>query len=171
MPPSPVRRLLCVLAALAGLLAGVLAASASASIVIGQSIGGVKLGATPAQVKRALGPPLSDSTSTDLLYPTHVGLRLTLKRGHVTGMLAISKQQKTNKGIGIGSSRAALKAAYPSASCLEGPYGPSSLYCAVTARFHGRKSYTSFLSATPTSGVTEIELGYGVGLAQELHQS
>lgn len=170
MSPSMVRRLLCSLSTI-GALACLLAASASAKIVIGQSIGGVKLGDTKAQVKQALGAPLSSSSSTDLLYPPGVGLRVTLKGGRVEGMLSTSKKQKTDKGITIGSSRSALKAAYPKASCVAGPLGPSSLYCAVTASFHGRKSYTSFLFSTPSGGVSEIELGYGVGLAQELHQS
>jgi hypothetical protein len=170
MPPSAFRRLLCTFAA-AGLFTVTLAGSASASIVIGRSIAGVKLGDSKAQVKRALGVPLPSSSSTDLLYPSSVGLRITLKRSHVEGMLSISKKQKTDKGITIGSSRAALKAAYPQASCLAGPLGPSSLYCAVTASVHGRKSYTSFLFSTPSGGVSEIELGYGVGLAQELQKS
>jgi len=169
MPLPTVRRLLCALGA-ACLLAGVLAASAGATIVIGQSMGGVKLGDTPAQVKQALGKP-SSSNSTDLLYPSRVGLRVTLKGGHVDGVLSVSKKQKTTKGITIGSSRSAVKAAYPSASCVEGPLGPSSLYCAVTARIGSRKSYTSFLFETASGGVSEIELGYGSGLAQELHQS
>jgi len=144
-----------------------LAGSASASIVIGQSIGGVKLGDTPAQVKQALGKP-SSSSATGLFYPSGVGLRVTLKSGHVDGVLSVSKKQKSTKGITIGSSLAALKAAYPRASCVEGPLGPSSLHCAVTARIGGRKSYTSFLFETAGGGVGEIELGYGVGLAQEL---
>jgi hypothetical protein len=169
MPLSTVRRLLCALGAVA-LLSGALAASASAAIVIGQSIGGVKLGDTTAQVKQALGKP-SSSSATGLFYPSSVGLRVTLKNGHVEGVLSVSKKQKTTKGITIGSSRSALKAAYPSAGCVEGPLGPSSLYCAVTARIGSRKSYTSFLFETANGGVSEIELGYGSGLAQELHQS
>jgi hypothetical protein len=40
----------------------------------------------------------------------------------------------------------------------------------VLARFHGRKSFTSFLFQTATGGVVEIELGNGVGLAQELKE-
>ena len=70
----------------------------------------------------------------------------------------------------MGSSRAQLKRAYPQAKCAEGPYGPKSLYCAVLAHFHGRKSFTSFLFGTAKGGVVEIELGYGVGLAQELKE-
>jgi hypothetical protein len=140
---------------------------AEANIVIGQSVAGVNLGDTEAQVQQVLGPP-SSHVSGSFIYPTQVGLRVGFSHGRVDGVLSFSKKQKTSQGITIGSSRAQVKHAYPQASCLEGPYGPSSLYCAVSAHVHGRKSFTSFLFGTPTGGVTEIELGYGVGLAQEL---
>ncbi|HEV2973706.1 MAG TPA: hypothetical protein VGX69_01760 [Solirubrobacteraceae bacterium] len=156
-----------------GVLAGTgLAPAASANIVIGQSIAGVKLGATKAQVKHALGAP-SSSDPTDFFYPTTtVGLRIGFsKAGRVNGVLSFLSKQKTSKGITIGSSRARLKSAYPQASCLEGPYGPNSLYCAVTAHFHGRKSFTGFLFGTATGGIEEIELGYGIGIVQEAHKA
>jgi hypothetical protein len=151
--------------------------SALANIIIGQSIAGVKLGATEAQVTALLGPPTSKESngpsypnSVSLMYPASVGLHIVMNAGRVSGMLSFSKHQKTSKGITIGSSRARMKSAYPQAKCAEGPYGPKSLYCAVLARFHGRRSFTSFLFGTATGGVVEIELGYGVGLAQELKE-
>jgi hypothetical protein len=179
MEPQTVRR--SSLAAVASLLlsAGLLAfvPSALASIVIGQSIAGVKLGASEAQVTAILGPPTSKESAgplypnvVNLVYPTSVGLHFGLLNGQVNGMLSFSKKQKTSKGITIGSSRARLKRAYPKAKCAEGPYGPKSLYCAVLAHFHGRKSFTSFLFGTAKGGVVEIELGYGVGFAQELKE-
>jgi hypothetical protein len=153
------------------------APSAVASIVIGQSIAGVKLGASEAQVTAVLGPPASKENAgplypgvVNLVYPTSVGLHFTLTNGRFSGVLIFSKKQKTSKGITIGSSRAQLKKAYPQAKCAEGPYGPQSLYCAVLAHFQGRKSFTSFLFGTAKGSVTEIELGYGVGLAQELKE-
>jgi hypothetical protein len=153
------------------LTAGVLAAApaALANIVIGQSIAGVKLSATKAQVKKVLGPPTS-SDPTNFFYPTSVGLRINFKSGRVGAILSFSKKQKTAKGITIGSSRARLKSAYPKAKCSEGPFGPNSLYCAVTAHYRGRKSFTSFLFETTTGGVVEIELGFGGGIAEELHK-
>jgi hypothetical protein len=152
------------------LAAGVLAVapSALASVVIGQSIAGVKLGDSEAQVRQVLGAP-SSNLDGSFLYPTSVGLRIAFRHGRVSGVLSFSKKQRTSKGITIGSSRAHVKSAYPQATCLEGPTGPQSLYCAVVVRLHGRKSYTSFLFGTATGGVDEIELGYGSGLAQELH--
>jgi len=153
------------------------APSALAKIVIGQSIAGVQLGASEAQVTAVLGPPTRKESAgpaypniVNLFYPASVGPHITLESGRVFGMLSFSKNQKTSKGITIGSSRAQMKRAYPKAKCAEGPYGPKSLYCAVLARFHGRKSFTSFLFGTATGGVVEIELGYGVGLAQELKE-
>jgi hypothetical protein len=145
------------------------APSALANIVIGQSIAGVKLGDTEAQVTALLGPPTSNANGS-LFYTSSVGLRIGVEAGKVNDVLSFSKKQKTSKGITIGSSRAQLKRAYPQAKCAEGPYGPQSLYCAVLAHFHGRKSFTSFLFGTAKGDVTEIELGYGVGLAQELKE-
>ncbi len=158
--------------------AGIVAApSALANIVIGQSIAGVKLGDSEAQVTAVLGAPERKESAgpaypgvVNIYYPTSVGLHFTMTKGRVSGALIFSKKQKTNKGVGMGSSRAQLKRAYPQAKCAEGPYGPQSLYCAVLAHFHGRKSFTSFLFGTAKGDVTEIELGYGVGLAQELKE-
>ncbi|HEV3070443.1 MAG TPA: hypothetical protein VGY76_03335 [Solirubrobacteraceae bacterium] len=107
---------------------------------------------------------------SNIYYPTSVGLHFSMTNGRVSDVLSFSKKQKTSKGITIGSSRARMKSAYPQAKCAEGPYGPRSLYCAVLAHFHGRRSFTSFLFGTATGGVVEIELGYGVGLAQELKE-
>ena len=145
----------------------VLAPTALASIVIGQSVAGVKLGASEAQVEQALGAPSSNEGGS-FSYPTSVGLRIGFQHGRVNDVLSFSKKQKTSKGITIGSSHGRVKSAYPQASCVEGPYGPKSLYCAVVVRLHGRKSFTSFLFGTATGGVEEIELGYGEGLGQEL---
>jgi hypothetical protein len=150
---------------------------AEANIVIGQSIAGVKLGDSEAQVTAALGPPANKENAgpaypgvVNIYYPTSVGLHFSMTNGRVGDVLSFSKKQKTSKGITIGSSRAQMKRAYPQAKCAEGPYGPKSLYCAVLARFHSRKSFTSFLFGTATGGIVEIELGYGVGLAQELKE-
>ncbi len=142
---------------------------AEANIVIGRSIAGVRLGDSEAQVAALLGPPTSNENNS-LFYPSSIGLRIGMNAGRVDDVLSFSKKQKTSKGITIGSSRARVKSAYPQAKCAEGPYGPKSLYCAVVVRLHGRKSFTSFLFGTATGGVEEIELGYGVGIAQELKE-
>ncbi len=170
------RRSLVIGAAVAMLVLS-LAPVAQANIVIGQSVAGVKLGDTEAQVTAILGLPTSKESAgpaypgvVNVRYPTSVGVNFTLTNGRVSGALFFSKKQKTNKGIGMGSSRAQMKRAYPQAKCAEGPYGPKSLYCAVLTRFHGRKSFTSFLFGTSRGGVEELELGYGVGLAQELKE-
>lgn len=174
------RRSISVMAVVCALSsAGIMIAapSALANIVIGQSIAGVKLGDSEAQVTAVLGPPTSKESAgpaypgvVNIYYPASVGLHVGLKAGRAFGLLSFSKHQKTSKGITIGSSRAQMKRAYPKAKCAEGPYGPKSLYCAVLARFHGRKSFTSFLFQAATGGVVEIETGYGVGLAQELKE-
>ena len=135
--------------------------TASAKIVEGQSVAGVKLGDSKAQVKQVLGKP-SKTDPTDFFYPTSVGLRVHFKGGKVDGMLSFSKKQKTTKGITIGSSASKFKSAYPQAKCSVGPYGPNSLYCVVLAHDRGRSSYTGFLFES--TGVGEIELGYGSGI-------
>lgn len=140
-----------------------IAPAALATVVIGQSIAGVKLGDSKAQVKKTLGKP-SRTDPSDFFYPTSAGLRVHFKGGRVDGILSTSKKQKTSKGITIGSSSGAVKAAYPSAKCSTGPLGGSSLYCVVSAHYKGKASYTSFLVESATSGVIEIELGYGSGI-------
>jgi hypothetical protein len=151
------------LAVILSIAAAATAPAASATVVIGQSIAGVKLGATKAQVKKVLGKP-SKTDPSDFFYPSSVGLRVHFTHGKVDGVLSISKKQRTSKGITIGSSSAAVKAAYPQAKCSTGPYGGSSLYCVVSTHYKGKASYTSFLVKSATSGVTEIELGYGSGI-------
>ncbi len=154
---------LYVLSVLLVLVVGLSAATAQATVVIGQSIAGVKLGDSKAQVRKTLGKP-SRTDPSDFFYPTSVGLRVHFKGGRVDGILSTSKKQKTSKGITIGSSSAAVKAAYPSAKCSTGPLGGSSLYCVVSAHYKGKASYTSFLVESAASGVIEIELGYGSGI-------
>lgn len=161
------RRLLGPVAVIGVLAGSGLVPAASANIVIGQSIGGVKLGDSKAELRQAFGKPQKVQFG-EYFYATS---RISFRNGDVEGMLWFSKEQKTAKGITIGSSRAQLKSAYPSANCLQGPYGPGSLYCAVTGHMQGRKSYTSFLFGRATGGVEEIELGYGNGLAQELKKA
>ena len=133
--------------------------AAQATIVIGQSIAGVKLGDSTAQVKQILGKP----TKNELGSFFYSGLRINIEHGKVAGILSFSKKQKTSKGITFGSSQTQLKRAYPQAKCEAGPYGPRSLFCAVVARLHGKESFTGFLFQTAATGVGEIELAYGNG--------
>jgi hypothetical protein len=121
------------------------------------------------QVTALLGPPTSNDNN-NLLYPTSVGLRSGMTAGRVSGVLSFFKHQKTSKGITIGSSRARLKSAYPRDKCAEGPYGPRWLYCAGSGPAAWAPVIHQLPAGTATGCVEEIELGYGVGLAQKLKE-
>ena len=106
------------------LTAGALAAAptALANIVIGQSIAGWKLGSSEAQIINILGQPTlkqppDDQGNVEWNYakPPMLGA-LGLIDGQLTGMWT-SKQQKTSKGIGVGSTVAQVRKAYPKAKC------------------------------------------------------
>ena len=116
---------------LAALSLAVAAPSANATIVIGQSVAGVQLSATRAQVNRKLGPPVSH-IGPELLYPESVGLRVRFKHGRVVKILSYLQRQQTSGGITIGSRRAQLARFYPHAKCQEG-HSPAYLYCVVAA--------------------------------------
>jgi hypothetical protein len=161
--PTVIRVPLAILLAVALLATG--ASTACANIVIGQSVAGVKLGATQVQVRQILGPT-SSPFPNELFYSLPVGLRIKFVHGRVERILSYSKRQRTSKGITIGSTHAQLQSAYPQDRCVEGQ-APPYVYCVVAARFQGRSSYTGFLSESPTGGVVEIELGYG-SVAQAL---
>jgi hypothetical protein len=161
MPTATMRRLLGPVAVI-GVLAGIMAAApaADAKIIAGQSIAGVKLGATKAQVKAALRGQTHEQPlvlGAELFYSGF--LRIHFKSGHVDKLLSYSKKQQTAHGITIGSSRAQVKSTYPQARCVEGEV-PAYHYCVMAGHAGGRKSYTGFLFEA-TGGVVEIELGYG----------
>jgi hypothetical protein len=79
----------------------VAAPAALASIVIGQSVAGVKLGDTEAQVTAILGPPTSKESAgpaypgvVNISYPTSVGLHFTLTNGRVSGALSSPRSRR-----------------------------------------------------------------------------
>lgn len=137
-----------------------IANAAQASIVTGQSIAGVQLGATETQVKAALRGQTHEQPAlfhSELFYNEF--LRIFFKRGQVDKVLSYSNKQKTTQGITIGSTQTQIKSAYPKAVCEEG-HNPVYFYCVLAGHAQGRKSYTGFL-LEETGGVVEIELGYG----------
>jgi hypothetical protein len=117
------RRSLTLLAA-GSLAAGALAlpAAAGANIVVGQSIAGMKPQMSFTQLKRLLGKPS---------YVTHAGKKVVtadwegrklyasfrLADGLAATVSTQSPRQRTAEGIHVGSKAAAVRAAYPQASC------------------------------------------------------
>jgi hypothetical protein len=162
------RRLLARLAWLSGLscLAVMAVASpASAQIVVGVGIDGVKLGQTEAQVRQALGAPgytmpATSGGESSWGYPKTLEGRVGFKAGKVVAMWTIAKHQKTSKGIGPGASLAKVKRAYPKAKCSTGPFGPKSLICVLKSKYQGRAAETSFPFFYRTAGLREVDVNF-----------
>ena len=98
---------------------------ADAQVVIGKSIGGIRLGETKAQVRKARGAPTKSRAfrgyhgqygrGTDWSYKR---LLVTFSsKGRVRGIDTTLKTEKTTKGIGVGSTIDEVKAAYPAVRC------------------------------------------------------
>lgn len=109
------RRLLLVLAALAAALAAAPPA-ALGKIVVGESIAGVKIGHGESTVRSRLGPPdrRSDGGRGVRLWEyTEEKLVVGLWKHRVSQVYTYNKRERTAKGIGPGSTIAAVGRAYP----------------------------------------------------------
>lgn len=161
-----------VLALLAALSVTALAVpSAFATVVVGQSIDGVKLGDTLTQL-RARFPRVRVETIRGETSFFVVGLRGELSRNHrITGFYTADSGQKTSRGVHTGdvvggrqlngSSVAVVKKAYPSAKCTKpGQPEPDSVICTLNSRYRGRAVTTSFVFYSPSRGVAEISMEF-----------
>jgi hypothetical protein len=136
----------------------VLAPAAGAAIVVQESIAGVKIGMTATQVRAVLGKPRSVSYPKDeiqgsLKHYDYGPTDVYFSRGENTGAFNVtttSRAQRTATGIGVGSTRTALKRAFPKAKC-------QNMYCAIGAAEPG-KIVTSFFLST-TFKIKRISLG------------
>jgi hypothetical protein len=107
-------------AALAALL---VAAPAAPRIVPQKGIAGVRLGMTQAEVRAVVGEPLRAvhgindfGPFTELRYPRLV--RVTFQGDvAVTAVSTTGVAERTARGIGVGSTEAALRAKHPRARC------------------------------------------------------
>ncbi len=118
------------------------AADASAKIVVGQGIAGVKLGESQTQVRRHLGKPAYvQPPAWGYRNPLDGQVSLDYHR-HVNDIWTTSRRQKTNRGIGPGSSVKAARRAYPNARCYQ--YGRSTGVCVLRTRNHQRVVETDF---------------------------
>ena len=159
-------RLKVSLAVVSALAAGPIAAAAAtpnSSIVAGQSIAGVKLGGTEAQVRAAFGKPDFISDSTWYYFPGHATSGEALfsfffNRGHVGMMLTTSTKERTSKHVGPGSTIAAVRKAYPKAKCASPPAG--GLQCVLYGRYRGRQVETEFDSDISRKHVHTISVLY-----------
>jgi hypothetical protein len=157
------------LVAVIGVLAGIIAAApvASANIVVGQSIASVKLGDSQSQVKAVLGSPTLEqppdyqgNVEWNYAKPPLLGAMSFATNGEMIGFWTSSKQQKTNKGIGPGSSLAQVRRAYPKTKCSVGPFGPKSLICVLKSKYNGRVVETAFPFYTRSMGAREVDIDF-----------
>jgi hypothetical protein len=161
---------LCLLASV-GIMA--VAPAALAKVVVGQSIAGIKLGDTEAQVKRLVGKPSSCDPcgKPEIVWRYEKGFEGDLgfsHQGRVQNMWTASNQQRTSTGIhtiglngkGHGSSVAEIKQAYPNAKCEELPNSQGYTTCDIVSSYHGRKVKTSFEVIATFSGLAEISIGF-----------
>ena len=109
---------------LAGLAAAALALAASAGAVIhpGSSIAGVKLGMTKAEVRAELGEPARIIRQRNEFGPVttfrYFRLWVTFQGNReVTAVKTTRKKERTPRGVGVGSTRAQVKARVHRVKC------------------------------------------------------
>ncbi|MGE4425988.1 MAG: hypothetical protein AB7G37_06015 [Solirubrobacteraceae bacterium] len=138
---------------------------ASAAIVPGSSIAGVRIDATDATVRDRLGTPrrisrpVSEIHGQRITIYRYAGLTVTFGPGpaaerRVTSLSTTSRRQRTSKGVRVGSRRSLLRRAYPNLTCE--PVGRRSV-CWRGRAEPGRKVTTFFLSTR--NRVTRIDVG------------
>jgi len=108
------RRFLVIAAAGMALL---VAGQASATIRPGRGMSGVVLGMTKAQVQAKLGRPIGTGGGRYYYARVWVGFRL----GRVVEVTTTRSSERTGSGVGVDSSEAQVRRAFPSVVC--GPSG------------------------------------------------
>jgi hypothetical protein len=109
------RRSLAALVLTASALA--FAPSAQANIVVGKSIAGVKLGDSVATVKRKLGRPQDVLGANKVFEYKRKKLHVEFNKGVVTSLTTFNTHERTSKGVGPGSTLAAVAKAYGADAC------------------------------------------------------
>ncbi len=139
-------------------------ASKNLTIAVGQSIGGVTIGETEAQVKDALGRPLAKRNGEWQYGKLPIGIIVTFKHNDVTGVWTPRSEYKTSKGISVASSPTQVSAAYPQAKCTlgagpgAGP-GEESEACILKSKYRGHATETAFEWRNKEKSMEEISIG------------
>lgn len=100
-------------AATAAFLALILASPSGAAIRPQQGMAGVWLGMSKTQVRAKLGRPIGSGGGRVYYARVWVGFRL----GRVTEITTTHTNERTRSGVGVDSTEAAVKRAYPSVVC------------------------------------------------------
>ncbi len=137
-------------AATAG-VALLVAPAADAKIVVQQSIAGVKMGMTRAQVEKVLGTDAKVRTETSEITGPYKVLRYGLtevsisggSQGSVFSVTTRSKKQRTSKNVGVGSSEKVLRQRVKGLKCVS----------------YGKVRSCTRGSFTPGATVTEFRFG------------
>ena len=130
----------------------VLVAPAAAILVPQQGMAGIRLGTTQAKVRAKLGKPASVTHGsndfgnyTELRYP---GLRVTFQgNATVSAIWTGARRERTARGIGVGSTVAAVRARVPGVRCERG-------HCFVGKFLPGRRVTDFFLRKGKVSAIT-----------------
>jgi hypothetical protein len=145
------------LLALAALLLA--APAAGARIVVGKGIAGARLQMSKGQVRRAVGQPnrvvhASNDFGpyTEYVY-TSRRLRVFFQSGNrVTSMATRSSAERTDAGVGVGSTRADVTTGVPHVHCSGG-------ICQVGRSLPGRRVTAFFLNHARTK-VVRVLIGF-----------
>lgn len=130
--------------AMALALLGAIPALAEARIIPGRSVAGVSLDDSAARVEAVLGKPERGSNVLNYRYINRHGLGVYFIAGRVFEITVVRGPQATRTRIKVGSSRAAVTAAYPKVRCRRAAVGRDAFECRLASRFKRRATETLF---------------------------
>jgi hypothetical protein len=135
-----------------------LSATASARVLLGESIDGVRIGMTKTQVAAILGKSSpSPGDDAQLLY-RHDSYQVIYARSRVESVETFDRGQRTSSGAGTGITLARLKRVQPGVRCqYDGMDGSADCYVGSIKRGH---RYTDFFSNNAKT-VTGVIVGEG----------
>jgi hypothetical protein len=142
-------------------------AVAAAKIIPGHGIAGLELGDSAAKVMAVLGKPgelqKNSGCEQNWLYfdkgrVDWVTVQAKRARKRVEGIETSDPKQRTAKGVGPGSSLAALRKAYPALTCKKGSLGATFLSRWILTSVNGQKIPTNFVLA-PGKPVSLVDIG------------
>jgi hypothetical protein len=137
------------------------ASVAQAKIVIGEGADGIALGASKASVLKSHGQPFR-VLGRDLVYGHPCLCTVGVGSSGVRSIDVLSKTQRTDKGVGPGSTYEEVVAAYPEARCYHpSVYGPHSRMCSLLTTDSDRKVKTTFAFFEESLPCRDVEIRSG----------